>query len=672
MKVFFNKLKKVSKIFGIIYLVTAILYLISYICLFKNIIAFTNVENIIRIIVLVVLGLWLVTYIIWNLTNLILKRHITIAITTSVTTILMVILLFVNYYLGMINHNIDNLGEKKYVSYTMNLMVLGDTKIDKNSKIGSIDNVDKVDKTLIEGLNKEYKIKANIEYYSSYYEMVYDLLNGTIDGVYLNSNNLSIFSNEEFEGMDEAKALYKYTKELPNQDSKIVSNKSLKDPFTILLMGVDSEADGLNASTSFNGDTLMMITFNPKTLNATMFSIPRDTYVPIACNNNKYAKINSSAAYGTSCVIKTIEQLTDVKIDYYVKINFKGVVDLVEALGGVDVEVEAPDYSAYIKAYKGKVCEQNSLRQFGDKLVCIDPGMQHLNGEQALAYARCRHAYLQSDIARNKHQQAIIEAIARKAANKKNIGSLDKILGAISNNLDTNMAEEQIYSFYDILKDMIAKTLDDGEFLTIQKTYLEYYNLPVRLSNNGILLSAIGYYPGSLEAIVNLMNANLGLEEKKMIKTFSFDANEDYKSKVTGQGITTGEKLITMPNFVGLAVSQAEDWTNQYNINLDIQFVDSTSPYYNPNILPGMIANQSVNNGVLINNVSELIIYVNSTDSTVPPMEEDTKPQEGNKDDKNEEEENNNNDKPEVDLPEVILPPEENDDKENDKTTTLE
>ena len=93
----------------------------------------------------------------------------------------------------------------------------------------------------------------------------------------------------------------------------------------------------------FNGDTLMLMSFNPKTLDAILLSIPRDTYVPIACNNKNYAKINSSAAYGTSCVISTINNLLGINIDYYVKINFKGVVDLVEAVGGVEVDVEAPE-----------------------------------------------------------------------------------------------------------------------------------------------------------------------------------------------------------------------------------------------------------------------------------------------------------------------------------------
>ena len=85
----------------------------------------------------------------------------------------------------------------------------------------------------------------------------------------------------------------------------------------------------------------------------------------------------------------------------------------------------------------------------------MDTGMQHLNGEQALAYARCRHAYLQSDIARNRHQQQIVEALARKIANPSNINRFEELLNAITNNMKTNMEMKQMLTFYDVLKEMI-------------------------------------------------------------------------------------------------------------------------------------------------------------------------------------------------------------------------
>jgi len=666
MKVLFNKLKKANKAFLVIYLIIFILYFLSYMILVKNLINLVGIETFIRILIISIFGVWLIVYFLWNLINLILKKTVTLTITSILTVIFIAIFSFANYYINIFYTGIDNLVESEYVNYTSNLITLKDTKITDNSKLGMINSSDDIEGNMLaKELIKYEKLNDNeIVDYASYYEMIYDLLNKEIDGIFLTSNYLTIFGNEEgFTELKNTVIAYSYSKKMKNQDTTIVSNKNLTEPFTILLMGVDSEADGLNANASFNGDTLMLITFNPKTLNATMFSIPRDTYVPIACNSNRYAKINSSAVYGTNCVIDTVEQLTDITIDYYVKINFKGVVDLVEALGGIDVNVEAPDYSAYIKAHNGRICEQDSLRQFGKNLICMDTGNQHLNGEQALAYARCRHAYLQSDIARNKHQQQIIEAIAKKVANPSNINKVQELLNAVTNNMATNMSQKQMLSFYEVMKNMVVKSFSDGDFVTIQKTYMEYYTLNVKLSANGIFTSAIGYYPGSLSAIINLMKSNLELEEKEMIKTFSFDANEDYNTKVTGQGIFTGSKLETMPNFVGLNVSQAETWASNNNVTLKTLFVDNTSPYYNPNINAGMIANQSYAYGLLLKNLSELTIYINDSsiindnqnDSNI--NEEDNIPTE----DSNEDSEDINN---EMDiLPDVVLPSEEDSDQ---------
>lgn len=628
MKILFKKLKHANRFLLILFIITFLAYFVSYCFLFKNLASLSGIETAIRIFVMLLFGIWILVYFLWNLINLILKKHVKIIITSLITIIFTVIFFIGSYYINFIYSSIGNLSDSEYVTYTTNLIVFDDTEINENSHLGMINSTDDIEGNVLakELIANKHLENLTVDNYSSYYEMINDLLNNKIDGIFLTNNYMAIFGEEEaFKDLKKTKVAYSYSKKMINQDTSIASNKSLKEPFTILLMGVDSEGDGLDANAAFNGDTLMLITFNPKTLNATMFSIPRDTYVPIACNNNRYAKINSSAAYGTNCVINTIKQLTDIDIDYYVKVNFKAVVDLVEALGGIDVEVEPPNYSVYKKTYGGRICEQNSLRQFGDNLVCMDTGMQHLNGEQALAYARCRHAYLQSDISRNKHQQQIIEAMASKLLNASNINKMEELLNSVTNNIATNMSTKQILSFYDVIKSMVINSINEGEFVNINKTYLEYYNLAVRVSQNGIFTSAIGYYPDSLNAIVKLMKENLELEEHETVKTFSFDANEDYSKKPTGQGITTGGKLETMPNFIGKGINEVETWAQAKNIILTKEFVDSDNEHYNSNIPAGLVANQSVNNGVLVNQITELTIYINNTAPIAPitPTEDD-------------------------------------------------
>ncbi len=669
MKILFNKLKKTNKIFLIVYLITFIIYSITYGLLIKNLISLSGIETVVRVIVMVIFGIWLFTYFLWNLINLILKKYITISITTAITIILAIIFSFANYYINTLYTGISNITEEEYITYTTNLVTLNETEINENSTLGMINNTEDIEGNMLakELIEEENLTKNEIIEYSSYYEMIFDLLDGEISGIFLTTNYQTIFGSEEaFSELKNTKIAYTYSKKMKNQDTTLVSDKKLTEPFTVLLMGVDSETDGLNANAAFNGDTLMVITFNPKTLNATMFSIPRDTYVPIACNNNRYAKINSSAAYGTSCVIDTVEQFTGITIDYYVKINFKGVVDLVDALGGIEVDIEKPDFN-YNHGINcgGKFCEQNSDRNTSASgMIYLDPGLQTINGEEALAYARCRHLYLQSDIDRNRHQQQVVEAIAKKAVNIENLSKFEEILNAITKNITTNMSTKQILSLYDILKSMISNSLNDGSFLTIEKTYLEYYSLPVRLSNNGSITSAIGYYPGSLEAITKLMKENLELKNHEMTKTFNFDANEDYTTKVTGQGITTGTKLETMPNFVGKSVSEIENWATNHSITLHKEFVDETSSYYNPNIAPGLISNQSISDGILLTNVSEITIYINSI-STNP--NNPTKPNEG---DNNTPDDNNEPDEKDDPLDDILPNDDEKLEPDNEEETS--
>ena len=129
-----------------------------------------------------------------------------------------------------------------------------------------------------------------------------------------------------------------------------------------------------------------------------------------------------------------------------------------------------------------------------------------------------------------------------------------------------------------------------------------------------------------------------------LIKTFSFDANENYTRKATGQGITTGDKLITMPRFIGKSVSEAEAWADENNIRLDVEFADSDSEYYNPDVLPGMIAGQSISDGMIINDTNELTVYINSGENTSEENDNNTDNQDVQNNEDNEEQDNNDSD----------------------------
>ena len=612
-----RKLKKSNLVIRIIYYLVTICYLISSILFIKSLLNLTGIETGIRIIAIIFFIIYFLLYVFINFLNLLRRKYKGLIISTIFSLLFILIFFIGSYYINYVYSNINNMQESDKITYNVYLITLKDTEFSSESKIGVIsDKIDKDNNELSTKLYKKKNLKNETVEYNDYIKMLDDLYNKVIDGAIVPGNYDTLFRNEEgFENIVyDTKVIYEYSEQKKNEDLNIVSDKDFSEPLTFLFLGVDSEGDGLNANAAFNGDTLMLMSFNPKTLRSVLLSIPRDTYVPIACNNNRYAKINSSAAYGTGCVISTINKFLDINIDYYVKINFKGVVDLVEAVGGVEVDVEAPTYMA--NKYNGKVCEQNSDRQWGDKLVCMNPGLQVLNGEQALAYSRCRHMYIGSDLDRVKHQQQVVEALANKVLHFNSIKEFQDILNAVSKNIATNMDTDTILSGYNVAKNVLGNKLSGKDSLNIQKATLETYSLNVYVPSQGRNTSAQGYYESSLEDIKKAFNIVLGKETEEPIKTFSFSVNETYEIYRPGKGKRTGQSGALLPSFVGKSISEAQSFCNSNNINLEIKYVDSGSEHYNDKVAVGLIGDQSVHKDVLLSTVSNLTVYVVNSKNT--------------------------------------------------------
>lgn len=600
MKILFKKLKRTNKVELAMYLITLLYYLVLFVIFTISILNLKRIETFIRITVLIFFGFWLLYYFLGGLMNLILKKHHKFGILTSLTIIFSLIFTFGAYYINIIYNALDQFKEKDKIIYTTNLVALKETKFNESSKIGMIQRKNDTEGYILpQQLIKKKNLKNEIVTYNDYYAMLDALYAKKIDAIFLSGNYITIFQNDEdYTTLDEdTKIVYELSKEMKNEDLELKNDKSLTEPFTILLLGVDSEKDGLNANAAFNGDTLMLITFNPKTLNATIFSIPRDTYVPIACRKNAEYKINSSAAYGTKCVIDTIEQFTEIKIDYYVKINFKGVVNLIDSLGGIDVDIHK------------KFCEQDSNRRFGKYEICLEKGYQHVNGEQALAFARHRHTLTRGDIDRTRNQQIVVEAIFKKMMKNVSFNDFKDILEAISNNIASNIERDQILSFYDTIKQMLLNSLNGDDIVTIQKTYMEYYDLPIYTAAG--YRSCLGYYSASLEAIKDAMKVNLGVKKAVLNKSFTYDINKDYEPKIIGKGLNTGNTAETLPDFTGYSVSDVVNFGNEKSITINIEYIDKNDSKYNKSYGSGYVSSQNIRKNTKLSTIKELTVYVN-------------------------------------------------------------
>lgn len=623
----------------ILLIMTCIFSIFSSIYVSYSLILLNGIENHIRF---VVIGIILILLICLFLKYLISyfnhkKRYYFYTIFLIIYSI---ILLFVGKTILKTYQTIDNLTTNKML-YSSSLVSLDD-ELSKDGKIGILK-----DKTSIDGnqipkeIIEEKKLKNEVVEYDSYISLL-NALENEVEAVFLPTSYSLKFQNVEGINIDLSKLKIIYTKE-KTVKNETNNSKTLEEPFTILLMGVDSEVENI-ANSTFNGDSLMLLTFNPKTLSTTILSIPRDAYVPIACFEGKRKnKITHAAWYGESCMIETIEDFTNIKIDYYVKINFTGIVKLVDNLGGIELDIP---YS---------FCEQNSKREWGENTIYVEEGHQLLSGEQALAYSRNRHPnpaycsskwtdYVSNDFIRGQHQQEVLKAILNKL---KNVNSLDivyKLLETISSNMQTNMSTNEILSLYNVGKDILSKNTGNVEdLISMQKLYLSGKDAYIYDTYTGLTLYNYVLYDESLEEVIKAMKVNLELEEEEIIKEFSFDIKEEYEEKVIGKGeYTKISSYQTLPNFYGDSEYQARKTAKELEIK--VTFV------YDANVsgTVGTVVKQNYKAGTLIDDIDSLVLTIKK--NAIKEDESNNEKTDNDANDENTDETNSSDQKDEEDI----------------------
>ena len=620
MNVFLRKLKKTNRIFLSIYFIVAIGYIVSLAFFTRSLLLLTGIETGIRIGAIILFSILGLTFLLAGLVLLFTKQSKKFIFIAIIIGIMIPIFSFGSHFINRIYSTLDNINTDTVI-FTSKLIAMENHVINNESILGMIDDEDDIEGNYLARklINRENLNDNELIEYEDYLEMIQALYDGELDGIFVPKNFIGLFANDIFETLEEdTYVVFYYSEEMERE--RTPSGRGIDEPFTLLIIGLDGRD---STRVTGNADTLMVLTFNPRTLGATMMSFPRDTYVPIACRNNAFAKINSSAARGADCVKDTIEQLIDIPIDYYVAINFAGLVDLVEALGGITVDVTPPNFN-FNQGHdcRGIFCEQDSEERWGPYTIFIEPGIQRLNGEQALAYTRNRHQYISGDFARNRHQQQVVEAIAREARTIRSLSAFQEILSVIERSINTNMDVNKILSFYNIGRRIMDNMRDDSDFIAIERSYLEMHSLPVFLPSIGRFTSAQAFFQDSLDEIVHNMKVNLELEERQLIKTFSYTFGEEYEIRPLGKGLRSGGRLEVMPNFIGHTQAEVNAWANQRGITVNFQQVNVGHHLYNPLYPTGFLIGQSLHRGTLLVNTGSITIYVmnNTTGNpTAPP-----------------------------------------------------
>ena len=221
-----------------------------------------------------------------------------------------------------------------------------------------------------------------------------------------------------------------------------VNNKSkaspvIQEPFNTCITGIDVKGE---IDKQGRSDVNMIVTVNPKTGQILLTSIPRDYEVYLSEYDNAVDKLTHTGFIDTDTTINAEEDLLDIEIDHYVKINFSTVTQFIDAIGGIDV------YSEY---------EFTPVKK---KDWTVKEGMNHMNGKEALAFARERKSFIDGDIQRTKNQQAVFEAIIKKSTNSKTLLlNYSKILSSLKNYFKMSFNSSEIKS---LIKYQIVKSPD--------------------------------------------------------------------------------------------------------------------------------------------------------------------------------------------------------------------
>lgn len=261
--------------------------------------------------------------------------------------------------------------------------------------------------------------------------------------------NLFVEMNEEFK--NEVKVLETISVSVPNKVKKR-DTKLTKDSFHIYVSGNDEYGTINQVSRS---DVNMILTVNPITHKVLLTSIPRDYYVTLAGMNDAKDKLTHASLYGIDTSVKTLENLLDISIDYYVKINFSSLVSLVDAVDGIEVESD----EAFTAHYYDEPVNEWVTYTFNE-------GINQLNGKQALAFSRERKSFTLGDRARAKHQQMVLSALIHKVSSPSILKNYTKLLNALNGSFDTNLSYEDILSF-------LQYQIDKNPSWTIESNVLE-------------------------------------------------------------------------------------------------------------------------------------------------------------------------------------------------------
>ena len=361
------------------------------------------------------------------------KGKVRNAIGIVVTIILLIVMIFgITYELNTLDF-LKQFGFNSYKTETYNVVVLNNSEYDELSDLEgkSIAHLDLDDHS---GLSKAVdKIKDEINFTDVIGEDISELSNMLVSAnspaIILEDAQLSILEEENNELYNDIEIIWSIDIEI--ELAKIGESVDVTDDsFNVLISGIDTYGSITKVSRS---DVNILVTVNPSSHEILLTSIPRDYYVLLP-EFNEYDKLTHAGIYGIETSVSAIENLLDTTINYYVKVNFTSLIDIVDAIGGITIESNY-DFTSKDGYHFTK-------------------GINTLNGKEALSFARERAAFAEGDRIRGQNQEIILEALINKAMSSSIITNYIELLNALDDKFVTNITNEEITDF---IKKQIAE-----------------------------------------------------------------------------------------------------------------------------------------------------------------------------------------------------------------------
>ena len=354
---------------------------------------------------------------------------------------------------------IDKVSDAVGQKYVISVIALKDSDMNKKSLDGKKFGVcyEKDSKTLTTALADMEDEIGQQEYtkYDTYIQLADALYNKEVDCIVVGEQFRSQLqvNHENFDNETKIITSYSYDAKLEVTTKKTdVTEK----PFSVYVTGIDVYG---SLNTVSRSDVNLIVTVNPKTKQILMTSIPRDCEINLH-SNGELDKLTHTGNYGTAETINTIQDLLDMEINYFVRTNFSGMTNIVDALGGITVESDE-EFDTLHGNYH------------------IVKGLNEMDGDMALCFVRERKRLKAGDFARGRNQQKVLSALIDKALSPKIITNFDRILTALEGTFETDMTSDEIRSLLNMqLDDMadwnIINVQIEGEYYDCYETYSMY------------------------------------------------------------------------------------------------------------------------------------------------------------------------------------------------------